>query len=75
MEASECPECKQRVGGVDHIVAPGNQKIDDNPVTKVNALSHPGISNEPPASLEDYYTVRYESLYFTLNTTNFYAET
>lgn len=58
MQDSKCPECKQTIGGKDHITAPGNVKLDQKPNIQVPVSVIPGIYLEDPGSLSTHHSVR-----------------
>ncbi|RIA89917.1 hypothetical protein C1645_805996 [Glomus cerebriforme] len=44
---STCPECKNTIGGVDHISAAGNTKLDNSPVAQLSVNDQAGYVGEP----------------------------
>ncbi|CAG8510048.1 23700_t:CDS:10 [Cetraspora pellucida] len=49
-----CPECKKTIGGINHVSAPGQKKLDTNPITNtITARDKPGyiMESESPSML------------------------
>ncbi|CAJ0844967.1 5026_t:CDS:2, partial [Entrophospora sp. SA101] len=54
-EESNCPQCNNKIGGLDHVSAPGNIKIDSNPITRSLEINNEtGYIMEPPNNDTDH---------------------